>query len=184
MELLPRSSRTTSAAPSLNDIFHEKGADDFDFGSPSLWGTDNDTSTVVTSASIINGDDLIARQEIKKLKQSNLEKNRAYIEQNIPFGGSSRQLSVLSCLSCASFSRLLPDDLVAPLRSKKVVLDLAGVLIPVLFCIVICSCEGEIDPDNKLVGRTLGLVVLIAGWWLAAPWPDIATSWSPVWLFP
>ena len=143
----------------------------FDFGSPSLWGTDQDKSEKPSSKSIINGDDLMAQQEISKLRKSKVEKNRAYLEQNIPYGEESRFFSLFSCLSCALLGRALPEDLERALLNKKVRTDLAGALVPVLLCIIICSCEEEIAHDNHMVGRTLGVTVLIAGWWLAAPWP-------------
>ena len=140
----------------------------FDFGSPSLWGTDQDKSEKPSSKSIINGDDLMAQQEISKLRKSKVEKNRAYLEQNIPYGEESRFFSLFSCLSCALLGRALPEDLERALLNKKVRTDLAGALVPVLLCIIICSCEEEIAHDNHMVGRTLGVTVLIAGWWLAA----------------
>jgi di/tricarboxylate transporter len=114
-----------------------------------------------------------------------VEKNRAFVEQNIPFGDASRVLSLFSCLQCMGASRVLPvDHLERVLNDKKVAADVAGALVPVLLCILVCALGDFIDGDNPLVGRTLGLTVLIAGWWLAAPWPEVATSWAPVWLFP
>ena len=178
-----RSVRTTSAAPALENVFDEKSVksalhgadpdgfvinrmqdDDFDFGSPSLWGTDVDKSMGITSDSIIRGDNLRAQHELRKLRNSTVEKNRAYVEMNIPSGNASHVFSLLTCLQCTGVARFMPEDLAQKLQDRKIVSDVAGALIPVLICVILCGCEKDIDPDNKFVGRTLGIVVLIAGW--------------------
>lgn len=41
-----------------------------------------------------------------------------------------------------------------------------------------------IDETNPKVGRCLAVVILVAGWWLAGPFPSFATSLSPLFLFP
>ena len=161
---------TANAAPAMEDIFNsdvhsaihgEDGkisfvinpsAEDeqFDFGSPSLWGTDQDKSEKPSSKSIINGDDLMAQQEISKLRKSKVEKNRAYLEQNIPYGEESRFFSLFSCLSCALLGRALPEDLERALLNKKVRTDLAGALVPVL----LDDDSGRVADDARRASRS------------------------------
>ena len=178
-----RSVRTTSAAPALEAVFDEKlvksalhGADPdgfvinrmqddtFDFGSPSLWGTDVDKSIEITSDSILGGDSISAQYNLRKLRNSTVEKNRAYVEMNIPSGNASRAFSLLTFLQCIGLTRFMPEDLEQKLQNRRIVSDVAGALIPLLICVILCGCEKDVDPDNKYVGRTLGIVVLIAGW--------------------
>ena len=63
-------------------------------------------------------------------------------------------------------------------------IQVAGAVIPIILAFLIAGLEDQISESNPLVGRTFAMVVLIAGWWLAAPWPMFATSLTPCWLFP
>lgn len=59
-----------------------------------------------------------------------------------------------------------------------------GTFIPVALCLVLVCLEKRIDHHNANVGRCMGIIVLLSGWWIAGPIPSIAVSLTPVVLFP
>jgi len=79
----------------------------------------------------------------------------------------------------------LETELALKARERRIFYaNLMGTFLPVLLCIGLFCFNNQLDPDNPKVGKCMGVIVLISGWWMAAPIPTIAVSLSPVFLFP
>ena len=169
-EYLPTHSARSKMENSIKSVEHDDKAilstgDDFYFGSKSLW--DNTANAKRTSfQDIVGGKSLDQKEQLTKLRQSNIEKNRAYIEMHVPAGDESRQLTLLNFLRYTGLARLFPksEDIEEVLRDRKLLSDICGAVIPIILCIIIASSAKAINSENLMIGRTLGVTVLIAGW--------------------
>lgn len=110
------------------------------------------------------------------------EMNRQFIEERVPKGNEAQAFTIYSLFEVTGLMKCLP----AALRPAEDQLPswaaVSGAVLPVVVGAWISNIK--IDPDNPLIARTFGGLAVIGGWWLAAPWPMIATSLSPVWLYP
>ena len=103
-------------------------------------------------------------------------RNEAYFEMNVPRSALALYAEVLANVF----------EVRKSFDWRKVVRwgEIAGALGPVIAFAFIAGYHKAICHDNPLVAWCLGIIVLIGGWWLSAPWPKVATSFAPVWLFP
>jgi len=62
-------------------------------------------------------------------------------------------------------------------------LDWLGILGPLVVAGVVWACGEGIDP-NPGVARCAGVIIIVCGWWVCAPFPDIAASIAPVVFLP
>lgn len=131
---------------------------------PSIYGS-RVSSSIMTADSFIVGDSesIISRnREFQKTAMQNAPNMlRAYLEARYESEVVAKQ----------------------QLRRKRI-LHVLGTVIPLIMCILLFCFQNKIDQNNADVGRCMGIIVLISGWWLAAPIPTIAVSLSPVFLFP